>query len=132
MQFLTVQSEIIQQDVILMRMMEIMDERNVPVILMPMIKRVNGEAQASVENPKIWLSDRMNVEEMRFVFGHEIGHIFLHSRTNIKHLYSDNETRNRIEIEADIFSLELIKEIERQAALNERNHISSAATDCGN
>lgn len=126
MEFLTAQSEIVQQDSILMQMVEITNRLNVPVTLINMPVRVNGEAQVSPDNPMIWLSDRMNAEEMRFVFGHEIGHIVLHSGANVKHLYGDDKLRNRIEIEADLFSLELIRALGRRQQnqeLNEGNQI---------
>ena len=111
---LTFEYELIQQDYVLEQMLCLAKRFHIPVMMMRFERRVNGSAYVG-NNPYIVLSNRMNVEEMRFVFGHEIGHIVLHSGLSLdRQMFQSDQRRHPIEIEADNFSRNLIEIFEKR------------------
>ena len=75
-------------------------------------------AHASLDAPFILLSDRMSADEMRFIFGHEIGHIMLHAKTDSIYLKTDEQSWDKEERKADRFSLRLLKLLDQEASNN--------------
>ena len=111
---LTFEHELIQQDYVLEQMLCLAKRVHTPVMMMRLEHRVNGLAHVG-DNPYIVLSNRMNVGEMRFVFGHEIGHIFLHYGLSLdRQMFQSDQRRHPIEIEADNFSRNLIAIFEKR------------------
>lgn len=112
---LTFEHELIQKDYVLEQMLCITKRYNIPVMMGWFEHRVNGEAHASIGNPYIVLSNRMNSNEMRFVFGHEIGHIFLHSGSGgMEKPLNNEQQRHPREIKADNFAKNLIAILEKK------------------
>ena len=111
---LTFEHDLIRKDYVLAQMLCLAKLFHIPVMMMRLEHRVNGMASVG-DSPIIMLSNRMNVEEMRFVFGHEIGHIVLHSRLSCnRQMYQSDQRRHPREIEADNFSRNLIEIFEKR------------------
>mgnify|MGYP000167464580 CR=1 FL=1 len=81
---------------------------NVIVVYAPLVG-VRGFCQYFQRNNIIYLDERLSEIEQRFVLAHELGHMFLHKRTNA--IFMDTRTQfntDKFEKEANTFAVELL------------------------
>lgn len=87
---------------------EIVRGLNVIVVHFP-LDGVRGFYQYFQRNNIIYLDERLPEHEQRFVLAHELGHMFLHRKSNA--IFMDTRTQfntSRYEIEADLFAMCLL------------------------
>lgn len=83
-------------------------ERNVILVFAPLID-VRGFYQYFQRNHIIYIDENLSEREKMFVCAHELGHMFLHQKTNA--VFMDTRTgfnTNKFEIEANQFAAELL------------------------
>ena len=84
--------------------------RGMNVILMSYpLEGVRGFYQYFQRNNIIYIDDRLPKHEQKFVLAHELGHMFLHKKTNA--IFMDTKTgfnTQKYEIEANKFAVELL------------------------
>lgn len=81
---------------------------NVITVCVPLIN-VRGFYQYYKRNNIIYLNESLSDFEKKFVLAHELGHLFLHKKSNFIFMdtYTDFNT-NKYEIEANKFAMELL------------------------
>lgn len=87
---------------------EIIDNLNAIVVFYP-LHGVRGFYQYFQRNNIIYIDDKLNDKEKRFVCAHEMGHMFLHKKSNA--IFMDSRTQlntAKYEIEADRFAMNLL------------------------
>lgn len=87
---------------------EIIDNLNAIVVFYP-LQGVRGFYQYFQRNNIIYIDDKLNDKEKRFVCAHEMGHMFLHKKSNA--IFMDSRTQlntAKYEIEADRFAIDLL------------------------
>lgn len=87
---------------------EIAEERNAILVYAPLVD-IRGFYQYFQRNHIIYIDENLPENEMAFVCAHELGHMFLHKKSNA--VYMDTKTyfnTNRYEIEANTFAAELL------------------------
>lgn len=87
---------------------EIIKGLNVILVYYP-LDGVRGFYQYFQRNNIIYLDDRLSEHEQTFVLAHEMGHMFLHKRSNA--IFMDTRTQfntSRYENEADRFAINLL------------------------
>lgn len=87
---------------------EIIDNLNAIVVFYP-LQGVRGFYQYFQRNNIIYIDDKLNDKEKRFVCAHEMGHMFLHKKSNA--IFMDSRTQlntAKYEIEADRFAMNLL------------------------
>lgn len=87
---------------------EIVDSLNAIVVFYP-LHGVRGFYQYFQRNNIIYIDDKLNDKEKRFVCAHEMGHMFLHKKSNA--IFMDSRTQlntAKYEIEADRFAMNLL------------------------
>ena len=87
---------------------EIIKNLNVSVVFYP-LEGVKGFYQYFQRNNIIYIDERLPEHEKMFVCAHELGHMFLHKKSNA--IFMDTKTRfntSRYENEADRFAADLL------------------------
>lgn len=87
---------------------EIIKSLNVILIFFP-LEGVNGFYQYFQRNNLIYLDERLDENQKRFVCAHELGHMFLHKKANA--VFMDSRTQfntSKYELEADRFAMNLL------------------------
>lgn len=87
---------------------EIIQGMNV-ILVYTHLEGIRGFYQYFQRNDIIYINDGMPDREQRFVCAHEMGHMLLHRKTNA--IFMDRHTflnRNKFEIEANMFAMELL------------------------
>lgn len=87
---------------------EMIKGMNVILVHYP-LEGVRGFYQHFQRNNIIYLDERLSEIEQRFVLAHELGHMFLHKRTNA--IFMDTRTQfntDKFEKEANTFAVELL------------------------
>lgn len=87
---------------------EIIDNLNAIVVFYP-LHGVRGFYQYFQRNNIIYIDDKLNDKEKRFVCAHEMGHMFLHKKSNA--IFMDSRTQlntAKYEIEAERFAMNLL------------------------
>ena len=87
---------------------EIAEERNAILIYAPLVD-IRGFYQYFQRNHIIYIDENLPENERAFVCAHELGHMFLHKKSNA--VYMDTKTyfnTNRYENEANAFAAELL------------------------
>ena len=87
---------------------EIAEERNAILVYAPLID-IRGFYQYFQRNHIIYIDENLPENERAFVCAHELGHMFLHKKSNA--VYMDTKTyfnTNRYENEANAFAAELL------------------------
>ena len=87
---------------------EIAEERNAILVYAPLVD-IRGFYQYFQRNHIIYIDENLPENERAFVCAHELGHMFLHKKSNA--VYMDTKTyfnTNRYEIEANAFAAELL------------------------
>ena len=87
---------------------EIAEERNAILVYAPLVD-IRGFYQYFQRNHIIYIDENLPENERSFVCAHELGHMFLHKKSNA--VYMDTKTyfnTNRYEIEANAFAAELL------------------------
>lgn len=87
---------------------EIAEERNAILVYAPLVN-IRGFYQYFQRNHIIYIDENLPENERAFVCAHELGHMFLHKKSNA--VYMDTKTyfnTNRYENEANTFAAELL------------------------
>ena len=87
---------------------EIAEERNAILVYAPLVD-IRGFYQYFQRNHIIYIDENLPENEKTFVCAHELGHMFLHKKSNA--VYMDTKTyfnTNRYETEANAFAAELL------------------------
>lgn len=87
---------------------EIAEERNAILVYAPLVD-IRGFYQYFQRNHIIYIDENLPENERAFVCAHELGHMFLHKKSNA--VYMDTKTyfnTNRYENEANAFAAELL------------------------
>lgn len=87
---------------------EIIQCLNVIIIYAPLVD-VRGFYQYYKRNNIIYLNENLSYSEKKLVLAHELGHLFLHKKSNF--IFMDTHTdfnTNKYEIEANKFAMELL------------------------
>ena len=87
---------------------EIIEHLNVIVVFYP-LHGVKGFYQYFQRNNIIYIDESLSDKEKLFVCGHELGHMFLHKKSNA--IFMDSRTQlntTKYEIEADRFAMNLL------------------------
>lgn len=87
---------------------EMIKGMNVILIYYP-LEGVRGFYQYFQRNNLIYIDERLDEHEKRFVCAHELGHMLLHKKTNA--IFMDTRTHfksDRFEQEADLFAADLL------------------------
>lgn len=87
---------------------EIIDNLNAIVVFYP-LQGVRGFYQYFQRNNIIYIDDKLSDREKQFVCAHEMGHMFLHKKSNA--IFMDSRTQlntAKYEIEADRFAMNLL------------------------
>ena len=91
-------------------------ELNVILLYVP-LKGVNGFYQYYKRNHIIYINQDLDEVTQRITLAHELGHMFLHKKTNAIYLNTKTHLLTaKYEIEADIFASELL--IEDDSVIN--------------
>lgn len=87
---------------------ELAEALNVILLIVP-LKGVNGFYNYYKRNHIIYINEALSSTDREIVLSHELGHLFLHGKTNTIYLntYTDVVT-SRFEKEADTFASELL------------------------
>ena len=87
---------------------EIAEERNAILVYAPLVD-IRGFYQYFQRNHIIYIDENLPENERAFVCAHELGHMFLHKKSNA--VYMDTKTyfnTNRYENEANAFAADLL------------------------
>ena len=87
---------------------EMVKGMNVILVFYP-LDGVRGFYQYFKRNNIIYIDESLSRHDQQFVCAHELGHMFLHKRTNV--LFMDTRTQfntSRYELEADKFAVNLL------------------------
>lgn len=87
---------------------EIIENLNVILVFYP-LEGVRGFYQYFQRNNIIYIDERLSEKEKLFVCAHELGHMFLHKKSNA--IFMDSRTHfntTKYEKEADTFAMELL------------------------
>lgn len=88
---------------------EIIRNLNVILVFYPLDGQTRGFYQYFQRNNLIYISETLTESEQAFVCAHELGHMFLHKKSNA--IFLDSRTHlktSRFENEANIFAAELL------------------------
>lgn len=87
---------------------KIANELDVILLTVP-LKDVNGFYQYYKRNYIIYLNDKLDDNRRRIILAHELGHLFLHKKTNAIFMsYYTAFNKSKMEKQADIFASELL------------------------
>lgn len=79
------------------------------ILLTVPLKDVNGFYQYYKRNYIIYLNENLDKNERRIILAHELGHLFLHKKTNAIFMsYYTAFSKSKLEKQADIFASELL------------------------
>lgn len=87
---------------------EMIKGMNVILVYYP-LEGVHGFYQYFQRNNIIYLDERLSKNEQRFVLAHELGHMFLHKKSNA--IFMDTRTQfntDKFELEANTFAIDLL------------------------
>lgn len=87
---------------------QIVDDAGIIVHHMNLGKNTRGMCYTKRRIKQIFLHDKLEEWEERFVISHELGHLIMHPEHNAPFLQTTFFSRNRYEIEANKFAVELI------------------------
>lgn len=87
---------------------KIAKELDVILLTVP-LKDVNGFYQYYKRNYIIYLNEKLDDNQKRIVLAHELGHLFLHKKTNAIFMnYYTSFSKTKLEKQADVFASELL------------------------
>ena len=107
---LTAKNKNVRYDHVLSRMLQLANKRKILVFMADLPSPVRGAFSSERGVEYIALSGRLDQEDLRQTFGHELGHAMLHTgRFALQTEFTGNEKREQ---DADRFSGRLIKLLE--------------------